>query len=129
MTTQTAQISIIDLHRALETLWTDMGALARNPLVDQLELMVGRAEQDKHDVYKRASALIGAILTAAHQFKAAGNEEAFALLNRAYELESPRLITRPSYATHQELAEKAGMTVVEYEQELQTILVDLRSFL
>jgi hypothetical protein len=57
----TTRIETDDLRRALEALWTDMGVLARSPLVEQLGLVEGWPERDRQDAYKRASALIDAI--------------------------------------------------------------------
>jgi hypothetical protein len=80
----TTRIETDDLRRALEALWTDMGVLARSPLVEQLGLVEGWSERDRQDAYKRASALIEAILDAAQRLKSNGGEEAFALLDRVY---------------------------------------------
>jgi hypothetical protein len=82
----TTQVETDDLRRALEALWTDMGVLARSPLVEQLDLVEGWSERDRQDAYKRASALIDAILDAAQRLKSNGGEEAFALLDRVYGL-------------------------------------------
>jgi hypothetical protein len=82
----TTQVETDDLRRALEALWTDMGVLARSPLVEQLGLVEGWSERDRQDAYKRASALIDAILDAAQRLKSNGGEEVFALLDRVYGL-------------------------------------------
>jgi hypothetical protein len=76
-------IETADVRRALEMLWTDIGVLARSPLVEQL----GVVDTDERDAYKRAMALIAAILAAAQRLKRSGGGEQFALLNGCYGLE------------------------------------------
>jgi hypothetical protein len=117
----TTRIETDDLRRALEALWTDMGVLARSPLVEQLGLVEGWPERDRQDAYKRASALIDAILDAAQRLKSNGGEEAFALLNRVYGLARGRFEVRGAYAGPDELA--------DCERQLDAALVDLRTAL
>ncbi len=74
---------MMNLRQALETLWTDVAALSRNPLVDEL----GLVNSGERDAYKRAMALIEAILKAGQQLKTNGHGTHFALLNRTYGLE------------------------------------------
>jgi len=121
------QNEIDNMRRALEALWTDMGALARNPLVEQLGLMDGWAEQDRLDVYKRAMALIEAILAAARRLKDNGDAAAFVLLDRAYGLAQQHFEPRPIHATLDELAAQAGLSPTEYERKLDAALVNLRN--
>lgn len=95
----TTRIETADLRRALEALWTDMGVLARSPLVEQLGLVEGWSERDRQDAYKRASALIEAILDAAQRLRSNGGEEVFALLDRAYGVEHARRMKYELYAS------------------------------
>ncbi len=122
-------VAASDLRWALETLWTDAGALARNPLVEQLSLTDGWPEQDKQDAYKRASALINALLAAAQQLEASGAKETFALLNRTYGLERHHRAAGTPRTPPKELATRAGLTIAEYERQLDAALTDLRSVL
>jgi hypothetical protein len=115
----TTRIETDDLRRALEALWTDMGVLARSPLVEQLDLVEGWSERDRQDAYKRASALIDAILDAAQRLRTNGGEEAFALLDRAYGLARGRFEVRGAYVAPDELA--------AYERQLDAALMDLRT--
>ena len=75
-------IAVDDVRRALETLWTDVTALATNPLVEQL----GVVDAGERDAYRRAMALIDAILEAAQRLKTDGGAAHFALLNVCYGL-------------------------------------------
>jgi hypothetical protein len=106
----TTRIETDDLRRALEALWTDMGVLARSPLVEQLDLVEGWPERDRQDAYKRASALIDAILDAAQRLRTNDGEEAFALLDRVYGLNGAehKLITRKNSADSTVLSGKSG---------------------
>lgn len=71
------------MRHVLAALWTDVTALANSPLVEQL----GVVDADERDAYKRAMALIAAILAAAQRLKGNGGGEQFALLNGCYGLE------------------------------------------
>ena len=116
-------ITTKNIQQALETLWTDMGTLARSPLVEQLGLVEGWSEQDRRDVYKRASALIDTLLGAAHQLKTT-NVEAFRLLNRTYGLDP-----KPQ-AAHDGLMREAtstSLTEDTYTRRLKTALSALQS--
>ena len=115
------QIDTADMRRALEALWTDMGVLARNPLIEQLGLVEGWSEQDRRDVYKRASALIDALLDAAQRLRSNGGEEAFALLDQVYGLEGKRFEVCSTYAAPDELKDD--------KRQLDAALVELRSAL
>jgi hypothetical protein len=115
------QTTTQDIQQALEILWTDMGALARSPLVEQLGLVEGWPERDRQDAYKRASALIDAILDAAQRLKSNGEEDAFALLDRAYGLGRGRFEVCGAYVAPDELA--------DHERQLDAALVELQSVL
>jgi hypothetical protein len=125
----TTGIETADLRRALEALWTDIGVLARNPLVEQLGLVKGWSERDRQDAYKRALALINAILDAARQLQGSGREEAFMLLDQAYGLERGYMEKRITSTESEELFLQAGLTAAEYERRLNAAVADLQSVL
>jgi hypothetical protein len=125
----TTQVETEDLRRALEALWTDMGALARSPLVEQLGLVEGWPERDRQDAYKRASALIEAILDAAQRLKSNGGEEAFALLDRVYGLARQPVELRTVCTPPDDLAARGGLSVAEYERHLDAAVTNLRDAL
>ena len=81
-----SSISSDHLRDALEVLWTDMGALARNPLVDEL----GLVPPGERDVYTRGSALIAVLMEAAQRLKGNGDAAHFEVLNRAYGMDGAR---------------------------------------
>lgn len=118
------QITTQDIQQALETLWIDMGALARNPLVEQLGLLEGWPEPDRRDVYKRASTLIDVLLSAAQRLKSNGEVEAFEMLDRAYGL-TPELQGRHVVPDRESAG--SGLTEDTYDQRLETALSALQS--
>jgi hypothetical protein len=120
------QIDTADMRRALEALWTDMGVLARNPLIEQLGLVEGWSERDRQDAYKRASALIDALLDAAKRLRSNGGEEAFALLDQVYGLKRQRVELRTACTTPDDLAARSGLPVAEYERLLDAAVTRLQ---
>ena len=112
------------LRWTLETLWTDVAALSRNPLVEQL----GLVDEGERDAYKRAMVLIDAVLDAGQRLKANGGGAAFALLDDAYGLEGERLQLyqlATASLSHDELAAQAGLTAEEHERELDAAVAQL----
>jgi hypothetical protein len=75
----------VALRQALESLWTDVGALSRNPLIKQL----GLVDDGESDDFKRAMALVDVILEAGERIKENGIEgqHTFALLDSVYGLD------------------------------------------